>query len=156
MPATNWNQDQPIVTYLKHWLPLYFPVIPKNHPPGHGVGGYKLRTTASGGFSAHSEGRAADIYLNAFDSKQRSLGDALFDMFITSSGRLGVDHTIWNHNIWSSQKGGPRTYFGKKPHTDHVHVAFTRNGSQSRPPLLLTLLDQVHMQVYGTGPMSNI
>lgn len=91
-------------------------------------------------------------------SRTKSAFDAaLFDMFITSSGRLGVDHVIWNHNIWSAQKGGPRTYTVKnRPHTDHVRVAFTPNGSQSRPPLLLTLLDQVHMQVYGTGPMSNI
>jgi hypothetical protein len=42
-----------------------------------------------------------------------------------------LDHVIWNRQIWSSARGGPRPYTGVSPHTDHVHVAFTRAGSQN-------------------------
>ncbi len=147
-----WKQDQPIVKYLKTWVPIIFPVVPRNHARGKGVGGFVDRTTAKGKFSAHSEGRAADIYLDAFDSTQKQVGDRLFYTFRSYGQLLGVDHVIWNREIWSSAKGGPRPFegAGRRPHTDHVHVAFTREASQSQPPLLLLLLHTVSLQVYGT------
>jgi hypothetical protein len=146
----NWNQDQPIVKYLKTWIPKYFPIVPINHPAGDGVGGYVPRKTRSGGFSAHSQGRAADIYLDASDPEQLALGNALFGMFRTSAALLGTDHIIWNRGIWSVASGGPRKYTGPNgPHTNHVHVAFSQTGSQLQPPILLTLLDNIHAQFYG-------
>jgi hypothetical protein len=40
-------------------------------------------------------------------------------------------------------RGGPRTYTGVNPHTDHVHVAWTRAGSQktSFPRFVLHLAE---------------
>jgi hypothetical protein len=149
MPV-NWNQDQPIVKYLKIWIPKYFPIVPINHPPGDGVGGYVPRTTWDGNPSAHAQGRAADIYVDAADPEQLALGNALFGMFSTAAGQLGTDHTIWNTRIWSVAKGGPRQYTGNNgPHTDHVHVAFSPAASQLQPPILLMLLDNIHIQFYG-------
>jgi len=147
---TNWNQDQPIVTFLRRWVPTIFPVVHHHHPDGRGVGGYVPRTTAMGTFSAHSEGRAADIYLAAGDATERQIGDGLFSLFIRWHSLLGVAHVIWNRQIWSAAQGGPRTYPGANPHTDHVHVAFTRAGSQRQPTALIPLLDGLCLDVYGT------
>ena len=144
------NQDQPIVTFLKRWVPTIFPVVPQNHPPGRGVGGYVPRTTAMGTFSFHSEGRAADIYLSAGEPTQLQVGDGLFAMFIRWHALLGVDHVIWNRQIWSEDQGGPRQYMGRRDHRDHVHVAFTRAASQRQPTFLIPMLDGVCLDVYGT------
>jgi hypothetical protein len=146
----NWNQDQPIVKYLRRWVPAIFPVIHQNHPPGRGVGGYVARATAMGTPSAHAEGRAADIYLDANDVTQRQIGDGLFELFKTWHMELGVDNVIWNRQIWSVARGGPRHYTGTSPHTNHVHVEFTHAGSQLQPSILIPLLDGLCLDVYGT------
>jgi hypothetical protein len=146
----NWNQDQPIVTFLRRWVPTIFPVVHHHHPQGRGVGGYKPRRTAMGTFSFHSEGRAADIYVNAGDSMERQIGDGLFSLFIKWYTSLDVDHVIWRRQIWSAANGGPRPYPGVDAHTDHVHVAFTRAGSQRQPPFLIPLLDGLCLDIYGT------
>lgn len=139
--AISWRRNQPMVKYLKRWLPRMFPLIKK-------VGGYANRTTARGSFSAHSEGRAADIYLRANIPEQKALGDALFKMFRERSRELGVHHVIWNRQIWSARRGGPRPYGGGS-HRDHVHVAFTRVASQKQPSILIPLLDGIHIGLYG-------
>lgn len=103
-----------------------------------------------GTFSMHSEGRAADIYLEAGDATQLQIGDGLFEVFRRWHRNLGVDHVIWNRQIWSEENGGPRPYTGTHPHRDHVHVAFTRAASQVQPTFLIPLLDGVCLDVYGT------
>jgi hypothetical protein len=145
----NWNQDQPIVKFLKNWIPSIFPIIPLNHPRGRGVGGYVRRTTAMGTPSAHAEGRAVDIYLKANDETQRRIGNGLFELFRTRYRELGVAHVIWNRQIWSVAKKGPRPYTGRSPHTNHVHVAFTRSGSQFQPSILIPLLGALSLDVNG-------
>lgn len=148
----NWNQDQPIIRYLRRWIPAIFPIVPQNHPPGRGLWGYVPRTTADGKFSEHSEGRAIDIYLNAFEGTQRRIGDGLFELFRTRYQELGVYFVIWNRQVVypGVGRGRPRPYTGPRPHTDHVHVAFTRPGSQLQPPILIPLLDALHHDIYGT------
>ena len=141
--AINWNRNQPIIHYLRTWLPRAFPQITR-------IGGYNNRSTAGGSFSAHSEGRAADIYLDANDAEELRIGNGLFGMFRTRGTELGVDHVIWNRQIWSAARGGPRNYTGSGgPHTNHIHVAFTRPGSQRQPSILIPLLDGVHLDLYG-------
>lgn len=110
--------SKPHVAHIMHTLAKSFPnVIWK-------IGGKVDRTTAGGGFSAHSVGRAADIYLDAFDPLDLKLGNLLFQMFQIHARLLKVDHTIWNG--WISDDGGaPTAYTGNGgPHTNHVHVAF--------------------------------
>ena len=63
-------------------------------------------------------------------ANEKFLGDQLFQLFIQNAAELGLDHVIWDRQIWSAQRGGPRPYTGVSPHTDHVHVAFTRDVSQ--------------------------
>ena len=141
--AINWNQNQPIVHHARTVLVLTFPMLTRlgysTNPSG--IEGYAKRTTHSGGPSAHAEGRALDIYVSAFVHAEKMLGDGLFDVFSKNHQVLGVDHVIWNRRIWSAAKGGPRPYTNAAngPHTNHVHVAFTRAGSQKQPPALQTL-----------------
>lgn len=109
------------------------------------IGGYKNRTTAGGGFSFHSVGRACDIYLDAFDPVDKILGDLLFEMFHCNADMLLVDHVIWNSQIWSAEKGGPRVYQGSGgPHTNHIHVGFKKNPSKSIPVFFVILCKIVH------------
>ncbi len=145
--AIDWNRNQPIVKYLRVWLPRTFPLITR-------VGGYLDRERRKGGFSMHSEGRAADIYLNAFVPAEREIGDGLFTMFRRYAKELGLDHVIWNTRIWSVDKDSSfpwvsRLYTGGGPHTDHIHAAFTRTGSQLQPSILIPLLDGLRLRLYG-------
>ena len=91
-----------------------------------------------------------DIYVNAGDPTERQIGDGLFSLFIKWQSSLDVDHVIWSRQIWSAVNGGPRPYTGVDPHTNHVHVAFTKTGSQRQPPFLIPLLDGLCLDIYGT------
>src|SRR5215831_18681695 len=141
MSQPNWRRNQPIIAHLRRWVPVCL-------PQAHRIGGYSNRTTETGSFSAHSEGRAADIYLNASDPEQRRIGDAVFDRFIRYAADLGIDHIIWNRHIWSADRAreGVRDWpADRDPHTNHIHVAFTRAGSQQQPSILLPILDGIHI-----------
>jgi hypothetical protein len=145
----NWKQNQPIVVYARLVLAENFPFFMSlgYSPHWSGMGGYVDQTTKSGKESAHAEGRAIDIYLRAVKPWEKELGDGLFDLFRRNHVVLGVDHVIWNKNIWSLK--GLRPYENKDngPHTDHVHVAFTREGSQKQPILLKTLAQQLRQDL---------
>jgi len=87
--------------------------------------------------SAHSEGRALDIGLHAGRPGERLIGDQLFQALIHSARKSGIDNVIWNRQIWSVAHGGPRPFVGnyasgapRNPHVDHIHVEWTRDGSQ--------------------------
>jgi hypothetical protein len=140
-----WNSDQPIVRFIKRWLPVCLPRV-------HRIGGYVNRATETGAFSFHSEGRAVDIYVLASDSEELRIGDALFDRFIQYAADLGVDHVIWNRHIWSADQAadGVRDWpADRNPHTNHVHVAFTRPGSQQEPGFLIAIFDGISIELYG-------
>jgi hypothetical protein len=98
--------------------------------------------------SAHAEGRALDIGLRADLPAEKFVGDQLFRTLIDSARRSGIDNVIWNRQIWSISLGGPRPWIGhyksgalKNPHTDHLHVEWTRDGSQ------LQRLDFLDLQI---------
>lgn len=132
LSKVNWKGPQPAPIYLSHLLRTNFPQITQ-------IGIYNDRyiagTTTK---SPHAEGRAIDIHLNARDPEQRGLGDQLVLVFTRKARQLGIDNVIWNHQIWSVSYSGPRSYIGQNPHTDHVHVEFTREGSQQ---LILPAID---------------
>jgi hypothetical protein len=119
--------SRPHVVYIMRVLAETFPnVIWK-------IGGKVPRTTAGGGFSAHSVGRACDIYLDANERLDKKLGDLLFNLFITEAVPLKVDHTIWDTR-WSDDGGAPTTYTGSGgPHKNHVHVAFKDDRLNDQP-----------------------
>lgn len=123
----NWNQEQPAPKALWKLLRDNFAgILPKQH-----LGIYVVRKVAGTSTpSLHSEGRAIDLPLVVTSAPQKLLADQLFLAFQATGISMGLDHVIWNRQIWSAGKGGPRPYTGASPHTDHMHVAFTRDGSQ--------------------------
>jgi hypothetical protein len=126
--APNWNGPQPAPKALWALVHDYF-------PRARSLGIYNVRTVAgTSKLSFHAEGRALDIALYAVLSSEKLLGNQLFELLIRNARELGLDHVIWDRRIWSTAGGGPRLYLGKKqgPHTNHLHVAFTRPGSQQR------------------------
>lgn len=146
----DWNKNQPIIFHLRRVLPSVFPVL---RTPGHGqhssgIGGYVNRTHRfDDQLSPHAQGRAADIYLNANDIGEKTIGDGLFYMFINNADNLGIDNVIWNRQIWSISKGGPRSYTVGKEHRDHIHVEFTKEGSQEKPASLLRCVEGVRIVI---------
>ena len=130
----NWKGPQPAPRYLGRLLRANFPQISQ-------TGVYNDRNVAgTSKKSSHAEGRALDIHLNANDPDQKVLGDQLFQAIILRSRSMGVDNVIWNHQIWSVAHPSPRPYHGQKPHTDHIHVEFTREGSQISQQQMLNLI----------------
>ena len=132
MVATNWNQAQPAP--LAVWK-----MTEANFPNARYLGIYVRRNIAGTNTrSLHAEGRALDIGLKVSHSTEKMIGDGLFDIFARIGGRIGLQEAIWNQEIWRSGNPVVHRYTGQNPHTDHVHVGFTRNGSQQTNfPLLL-------------------
>ena len=60
---------------------------------------------------------------------EKLIADQLFRIFIVSAYDTGIDNVIWNRRIWSRARG-EHDYHGENAHTDHIHVEFTRPGSQ--------------------------
>lgn len=120
----DWRKAQPAPTAFARLLRGNFAQIRQ-------TGIYNDRNVAGTNLkSSHAEGRAVDIHLNAFSSEEKGLGDELFHAIIRRATSIGVANVIWNRHIWSQLHGGPRPYTGENPHTDHLHVEFTRAGSQ--------------------------
>jgi hypothetical protein len=124
LSKVNWKGPQPAPKYLGHLLQANFPQIKQ-------IGIYNDRYIAgTTKKSAHAEGRAIDIHLNARDPEQHGLGDQLVLALTRNARSLGIDNVIWNHQIWGVTYAGPKRYSGLNPHTDHIHGEFTREGSQ--------------------------
>lgn len=147
LKRVNWKGHQPIFYQLEMLMVESFPFLTRLGYGKHwsGMWAYVDRTQKNGKPSDHAEGRAVDIYLSAYEDGERQLGDGLFDMFKANGIALGVDHVIWNRRIWSQEKGGPRPYTSREngPHDDHVHVSFTRAGSQTQTTLLDKLIPEL-------------
>jgi hypothetical protein len=171
----SWDHDQPAVVYLREQITQFFPQValhwaamtnvdPKNahkprvneNNPQHGVGGYNVKLKESGDLSDHSFGRAADIYVKIQNPLLKAIGDSLFAAFIANARQLGIDDVIWNRQIWSLAHPAIRPYPGHKHHEDHIHVSFTVHGSQLRPPILVTVLQQVRTAIDAQFPLPSI
>jgi hypothetical protein len=122
----DWRKPQPLPSELGRVLRAEFPMITA-------TGIFNDRNIAgTNKKSAHAEGRAIDIHLKVSDPTQRMVGDRLFDILIAAADVQGADSVIWNKQIWSTRHRYKRPYSGQNPHTDHIHVEFTRAGSQTR------------------------
>ena len=119
----NWHRAQPLPTALAKYLRANFLQITA-------TGIYNDRNVAGTHTkSAHAEGRALDIHLSVKHPDQKLIADDLYRIFIEAASQTGIDNVIWNRKIWSQAKG-QHTYHGQNPHTDHIHLEFTRSGSQ--------------------------
>lgn len=86
-------------------------------------GGIYNRRPVRGGhsWSLHAVGRAADLMV-----PNKQLGDEIFLRLIRGASKLGIAEVIWNRSRWTFENGLKR-YTGSNPHTDHLHVGFTRH-----------------------------
>jgi hypothetical protein len=122
---TDWNRAQPGPVALWHFIHANFPTT-------RNLGIYNHRVVAgTHTLSHHAEGRALDIGLLVRNPNEKVLGDNLFRIFVETASLLELDEIIWNHTISSAQQTAPHRYGGVDPHTNHIHVGFTRAGSQS-------------------------
>jgi hypothetical protein len=129
----DWTRNQPAPSRLIRVLTLNFSQV-------RNLGIYAARTVAGTNQpSSHAEGRALDVGLRADRPGEKMLADQLFRIIIDNAFSAGIDNVIWNRQIWSSSHGGPRPFVGtysngalKNPHTDHIHIEWTRRGSQLR------------------------
>ena len=119
----NWHRAQPLPTALAKYLKANFLQI-------SGTGIYNDRNVAgTNKKSAHAEGRALDIHLNVNRPDEKLIADNLYRIFVEAAYQTGIDNVIWNRMIWSRARG-QHPYHGQNHHTDHIHVEFTRPGSQ--------------------------
>jgi hypothetical protein len=132
--ANQWNGPQPAPRAL--WT-----LVHANFPQTRFDGIYNQRNIAGTNTpSLHAEGRALDIGLDVRKPTEKTIGDGLFQIFIDVAGQAGFEEIIWNRQIWSTRNPHIHHYTGQSPHTDHVHVGFTRQASQTTTfPGTLTL-----------------
>lgn len=98
-----------------------------------------LRDCKVGGPSEHWEGRAWDWMIPSPEAAQAFLGELLAT---SAEGephaiarRAGVMYLIYNRRMWrayphlGAPSGSWSAYTGPNPHTDHVHLSFSRAGA---------------------------
>jgi hypothetical protein len=122
--GNQWNGPQPAPRAL--WQ-----LVHVNFPQTRFDGIYNHRNIAGTHTpSLHSEGRALDIGISVGDPTEKTIGDGLFEIFVDLAGQMSLEEIIWNHQVWSTRRPYIHHYTGHDPHTDHVHVGFTRPSSQ--------------------------
>lgn len=126
--------SEPHVKYIMHELATKVPRIQR-------LGGKVDRKTRVGTKSAHADGRAIDIYLNAGNPVHKTLGDELCELFKWRATSLKIAGYIWNHCTWRKKMvvavGECRPYSGNNdargPHTDHIHLEFENTDLSGKP-----------------------
>ena len=104
---------------------------------------YGISRACNYGLTEHSEGRALDWMLDAYDPHERAVADSVITWLLApdSAGRpaamarrFGIMYIIWNRQIWGSYQmdAGWRPYSGSSPHTDHIHFSFSWDGAMQR------------------------
>lgn len=90
------------------------------------------------GRTEHKEGRAWDW--KVCRDTQGELAEALLSWLLATdrhgnqfaaARRFGIMYLIWDSHIWGAYAAaqGWRPYTGPHPHTDHVHISFSRRGA---------------------------
>ena len=111
--------------------------------PSTGDSGIVRSCAGDSEVTEHKEGRAWDWTIDAADGADRARADELLAWLLATDGhgnrhanarRLGVMYIIFDHRIWGAYQAGDgwRAYAGANPHTDHVHISFSRDGAQRR------------------------
>lgn len=104
---------------------------------------YGISRACNYGLTEHSEGRALDWMLNAYDPHERAVADSVIAWLLAPDAagrpaamarRFGIMYIIWNRQIWGTYQmsSGWRPYSGASPHTDHIHFSFSWDGAMER------------------------
>lgn len=80
-------------------------------------------------YSHHAACRAFDLGVPLLPGGKPNteLGDAVVRLLLPHCKRLGIDHIIWNRQIWSASSPNGRYYGGVHPHYDHIHIGLNAN-----------------------------
>ncbi|MCE1179839.1 MAG: peptidoglycan-binding protein [Micrococcales bacterium] len=125
----------------------------------YGTGNYGIGRACTYGVTEHSEGRALDWMLSAYDADQRAVADSVVRWLTApdSQGRpgamarrFGIMYIIWNRQMWRAYapERGWASYSGSSPHTDHIHFSFTWDGAYGRT----SWWTGTALTTYATGP----
>ena len=91
--------------------------------------------------SEHNDGRALDWMVDATTRAGKAKANAFLDWLLATdrfgnrnamARRLGVMYIIHNRRIWRSYDPGWGAYSGTNPHTDHIHISLSYDGSTGR------------------------
>lgn len=91
--------------------------------------------------SEHNEGRAIDWMVDATTKAGKNKANAFLDWLLATdeygnkhamARRLGVMYIIFNRRIWRAYDPGWGSYSGTNPHTDHIHISLSYDGSTGR------------------------
>ncbi len=91
--------------------------------------------------SEHNEGRAVDWMVDSTTKAGMNKANAFLDWLLAPdefgnkhamARRLGVMYIIFNRRIWRAYDPGWGTYSGVNPHTDHIHISLSYDGSTGR------------------------
>ena len=104
---------------------------------------YGISRECNHGLTEHSEGRALDWMLDAYDPHERAVADSVISWLLAPDDqgrpaamarRFGIMYIIWNKQIWATYEmdAGWRPYSGPSPHTDHIHFSFSWDGAMQR------------------------
>ncbi|WP_435199702.1 peptidoglycan-binding protein [Janibacter sp. GS2] len=104
---------------------------------------YGISRQCNYGLTEHSEGRALDWMLNAYDPHERAVADGVISWLLAPDAqgrpaamarRFGIMYIIWDRQIWGTYQmsSGWRPYNGVSPHTDHIHFSFSWDGAMQR------------------------
>jgi hypothetical protein len=91
--------------------------------------------------SEHNEGRAVDWMVDATTKAGLNKANAFLDWLLAAdeygnkhamARRLGIMYIIFNRKIWRAYDPGWGSYSGTNPHTDHIHISLSYDGSTGR------------------------
>ncbi|HHU09609.1 MAG TPA: peptidoglycan-binding protein, partial [Intrasporangiaceae bacterium] len=102
-----------------------------------------ISRNCNNGVTEHSEGRALDWMISAYDAQQRAIADSIVQWLSADDAngnpgamarRFGINYIIWNRKMWRAYapERGWATYTGSHPHDDHIHISFTWDGAYKR------------------------
>jgi hypothetical protein len=99
------------------------------------------RSPCSSSTSEHYEGRAVDWMVDATTRAGKNKAGAFLDWLLEQDDhgnrhamarRLGIMYIIFNRQMWTSYERGWKPYSGINPHTDHIHISLSYDGSTGR------------------------
>jgi peptidoglycan hydrolase-like protein with peptidoglycan-binding domain len=104
---------------------------------------YGISRNCNSGVTEHSEGRAVDWMLSAYNPTQKAIADSVTQWLSAPDAqgrpgamarRFGIMYIIWNRKMWRAYDPGRgwAPYTGSVPHTDHIHVSFSWDGAMKR------------------------
>ena len=94
------------------------------------VQGFVMRNIAgTNTLSDHARGLALDAMMpnNGKGVQAQNIGDAIFTHYRLNAKTKRVKYIIWQHTIWSPERGARR--YGKNDHMNHDHISFYGLGS---------------------------